>query len=252
MNLDGETNLKERIRAVDQITEEKLKEFKGEISCDEPNASLEIWDGNIISKQISRTTNCNIKNLLLRGCTLKNTEYCYGIVLYVGLETKIFKNSKKPPRKISNLMKMMNMMLYTVFLFQILIIIAFAALSIMWTSNNAKNHTYLNLDSDVTAVTFVIQFLTYWVAYSHMIPISLYVIIEMLKLGQAYLVNSDVKMYDEEDGNFAKCRNSDLIEEMGQVEFVFSDKTGTLTQNKMEFKKCSVNNVVYGNPNPDE
>jgi len=45
-------------------------------------------------------------------------------------------------------------------------------------------------------------------------------------------------MFDVEDGKFALCRNSDLIEELGQVEFIFSDKTGTLTQNKMEFKKC--------------
>ena len=51
---------------------------------------------------------------------------------------------------------------------------------------------------------------------------------------------------DPEDMNFALCRNSDLIEELGQVEFVFSDKTGTLTQNKMEFKKCQVGNEVYG------
>ena len=75
----------------------------------------------------------------------------------------------------------------------------------------------------------MINFCIYWIAYSHMIPISLYVIIELLKLGQAKLINADVKMFFEEDGNFALCRNSDLIEELGQVEFVFSDKTGTLT-----------------------
>lgn len=51
---------------------------------------------------------------------------------------------------------------------------------------------------------------------------------------------------DPEDMNFALCRNSDLIEELGQVEFVFSDKTGTLTQNKMEFKKCTIDNQVFG------
>jgi len=66
----------------------------------------------------------------------------------------------------------------------------------------------------------------------------LYVIVEMVKLLQAHIVNSDVKMFFAEDMNYALCRNSDLIEELGQVEFVFSDKTGTLTQNKMEFKKC--------------
>ena len=71
-----------------------------------------------------------------------------------------------------------------------------------------------------------------------MIPISLYVIIEILKLGQASYINKDVEMYDEETESFAKCRNSDLIEELGQVEMVFSDKTGTLTQNKMILKKC--------------
>lgn len=100
--------------------------------------------------------------------------------------------------------------------------------------------------------TFIIQFFTYWVAYSHMIPISLYVIIELLKLGQAKIINQDVKMYCREDKNFVRCKNSDLIEEMGQVEFVFSDKTGTLTQNKMEFKKISIQGVVYGESTPDD
>ena len=78
-----------------------------------------------------------MKNLILRGCTLKNTEYCYGIVLYVGSETKIMKNAKKSPRKISNLMRKMNYMLYTVFAFQIAIIIIFAFVSITWTGTNA-------------------------------------------------------------------------------------------------------------------
>ena len=59
-------------------------------------------------------------------------------------------------------------------------------------------------------------------------------------------------MYCLEDSNFASCKNSDLIEEMGQVEFIFSDKTGTLTQNKMEFKKVSVGGVIYGEPSQKE
>ena len=66
------------------------------------------------------------------------------------------------------------------------------------------------------------------------------------------MINADVKMFFAEDMNFALCRNSDLIEELGQVEFVFSDKTGTLTQNKMEFKKVEVSGRVWGNPSEQD
>jgi len=82
------------------------------------------------------------------------------------------------------------------------------------------------------------------VAYSHLIPISLYVVLEMIKMGQAQLINLDVNIYDKETG-FSMCRNSDLIEEMGQVEFIFSDKTGTLTCNVMKFKECTINHTIY-------
>jgi phospholipid-transporting ATPase len=62
-----------------------------------------------------------------------------------------------------------------------------------------------------------------------MIPISLYVALEIVKLALAYLLKNDVEMYYEPDDKPAACRTSDLIEELGQVEFIFSDKTGTLT-----------------------
>lgn len=101
----------------------------------------------------------------------------------MGVESKIFKNSKKPPRKISNLMKMMNYMLLTVFLLQICIVLLYSALSINWSHQNRMKN-YLQIDkSQNVAARFFIQVLTYWVAYSHMIPISLYVLIEMTKLG---------------------------------------------------------------------
>ena len=241
MNLDGETNLKERTLPFDGVN---LKTFMGKVVCDLPSESLEQWDGNVHTQ--SMLVNCSIKNTILRGCTLKNTEYCFGIVLYVGNDTKIMLNAKKAPRKVSKLMRLMNYMLYTVFAFQMTLVVVFAVLSLKWNSANAHNHVYLDLSAQVSFQTWLVQFFTYWVAYSHMIPISLYVIIEMLKLGQAKFINSDVKMFCREDQQFALCRNSDLVEELGQVEFVFSDKTGTLTQNKMEFKKITVNGLVYG------
>ncbi len=93
----------------------------------------------------------------------------------------------------------------------------------------------MGINSGAGIGEFFIKYLTYWVAYSHLIPISLYVVLEMVKLAQANLIGKDVNIYDTETG-FSLCRNSDLIEEMGQVQFIFSDKTGTLTCNVMEFK----------------
>ena len=121
-------------------------------------------------------------------------------------------------------------------MFQLLIILLFASLSMIWQANYAEGHVYIALSTNPGFDTFVIKLLTFWVAYSHMIPISLYVMLEVVKLGQSYLIGRDVTIYDKETGGFTVCRNSDLIEEIGQVEFIFSDKTGTLTTNEMFFK----------------
>ena len=229
MNLDGETNLKDRELAVNTIKQNVLTSFSGNISCDPPDESLDKCEGKLQSSDLGRDQPGNIKNLLLRGVTLKNSEYAIGIAIYVGNDTKIMMNSKKPPQKVTNLMLMINKMLYSVFLMQFLVIVAFTTLSMFWQHKNAYDTKYLGLQSKLTFKKVIIQFFTYQVAYSHMIPISLYVMIEMAKLCLAKIINNDVKMFFSEDYGWALCRNTDLIEEMGQVEFVFSDKTGTLT-----------------------
>lgn len=100
--------------------------------------------------------------------------------------------------------------------------------------------------------TWFIQFLTFWVAYSHMIPISLYVMIEVMKLFLGKLIRSDEEMRDKETGMYSDVRNSDLIEELGQVQFVFSDKTGTLTVNQMIYKKMSVSGLAWPDESPHD
>ena len=163
-------------------------------------------------------------------------------------------NQKKAPTKISNMMNTLNKLLYSVFLFQFLILVTWSTMSVIWMNKNKDTHLYLDIQGSVDTGRWFLQYITYQVAYSHMIPISLYVIIEMLKLCLSNSINRDVKMFfaDEEDMNYAKTMNSDLIEELGQVEFVFSDKTGTLTQNKMEFKKCHISDTLYGDLDEQE
>jgi magnesium-transporting ATPase (P-type) len=154
MNLDGETNLKDKVIPFEKLQKTYMSSFHGSINCNIPNEFLDYWDGNVDSKDYN--INCSIKNVLLRGCTLKNTEYVYGIVIYVGNDTKIMQNSKKPLRKISNMMKMMNNILYSVFAFQICLVLLFAGLSLAWTQGNAQDHDYLNLNPKVSFVTLVV------------------------------------------------------------------------------------------------
>lgn len=119
MNLDGETNLKDRELAVTHMINDdpadQMAGFNGQIVCDAPNDSLDAWDGNLSSAALGKVRPCGIKNLLLRGCTLKNTRHVYGVVLYTGPQTKIMMNSKAAPRKVSRMMQMMNYLLYSVF-----------------------------------------------------------------------------------------------------------------------------------------
>ena len=145
MNLDGETNLKDRELVTSSITPDRLSRFSGYADIDKPNPNLDIWEGRLDSKQLGKARPCSPKNLLLRGCTLKNTPYCFGICLYVGNQTKIMMNQKKPPAKISNLMRLMNKLLYSVFGFQFLIICLWATLSLIWQSENKKEHIYLDI-----------------------------------------------------------------------------------------------------------
>lgn len=87
--------------------------------------------------------------------------------------------------------------------------------------------------------------LTFIILYNNLIPISLIVTMEVVKFQQAQLINSDLDMYYARTDTPALCRTSSLVEELGQIEYVFSDKTGTLTCNEMEFRCCSIGGVAY-------
>jgi magnesium-transporting ATPase (P-type) len=157
--------------------------------------------------------------------------------------------------KVSNVMKLMNKLLYSVFLFQFILCLFFSFSFIIWQNSKKDFLPYLiKYDKEFELIKptasfgdLIAKFFTFYVAYSHLIPISLYVAMELVKLIQGMLINFDTGMIDPFTKIPAISRTSDLIEELGQVRFIFSDKTGTLTKNEMEFKKCFINNVIYGN-----
>ena len=118
--------------------------------------------------------------------------------------------------------------------------------------------------SDLPTANFGYNLLTYIILFNNLIPISLQVTIEMVRFMQvmsrfgdslpisltvclfkATFINNDLEMYHAETNTPACARTSNLNEELGQVKYVFSDKTGTLTQNVMEFQQCSVGGTIY-------
>lgn len=255
-NLDGETNLKEKM-AIEQLQGiSDYKKFSGLIKCDKSNENLHSFEGVISSKEDvneeSRVSSIfvNLKNLILKGCTLKNCEYVIGIVIYTGINTKIMRNSKQPKLKMSKILRKMNLLLYSLFIFTIVICFVLAYLSLDFKNSSSNQREYIfnsNKQSESDISYYFIRVIIFFVAYSNIIPISLYVALEIVKIVQGVFIFYDNQIFDYESDRPSKCRATDLIEELGQVEFVFSDKTGTLTQNNMILKKCFCANQLYGN-----
>lgn len=247
-NLDGETNLKIRqslpctsICTTKEQLEASLN--SATIECDPPNTKLYEFEGRLLMPNGVDTYPLGPDNILLRGAKLRNTNWIYGAVLYTGHESKLMMNSlAETPIKQSRLEKMTNIqILWLVF---ILLTTGFlsAVFSQIWTSGNT--HWYIFGNSEAP-FNFGMTYLTFVILYNNLVPISLQVSLEVVRTFQAHFINSDLEMYDKDTNTFAMARTSNLNEELGQVRYILSDKTGTLTKNIMKFKKCSVNGQIY-------
>ncbi|KAM7484497.1 hypothetical protein LguiA_000506 [Lonicera macranthoides] len=258
MNLDGETNLKlkQALEATSLLHEESnFKDFKALVKCEDPNANLYSFVGTMEYQEQQHPL--SPQQLLLRDSKLRNTEYIYGAVIFTGHDTKVIQNSTDPPSKRSKIEKKMDKIIYL--LFGVLFLMSFVG-SIYFgivtrddLDGNRMKRWYLRPDNAAiffdpkrAPIAAIYHFLTAMMLYSYLIPISLYVSIEIVKVLQTVFINQDTNMYYEEADKPAHARTSNLNEELGQIDTILSDKTGTLTANSMEFVKCSVAGTAYG------
>ncbi|KAG0287649.1 hypothetical protein BGZ96_008457 [Linnemannia gamsii] len=191
----------------------------------------------------------DINNMLLRGHVVRNTHWVIAVVVATGTETKIMMNSGETPSKRSRIEKTMNMQVAINFGILLLLCVVCAVGSTIydkkWRGTGAEQ--LWDLSARGVVLDGVITFFTSLIIFQNIIPISLYISIEFVKTFQAYFIWQDSDMYDIELDQFCTPKTWNLTDDLGQIEYVFSDKTGTLTRNIMEFKKCTINGKIYGN-----
>lgn len=274
-NLDGETNLKIKTAAASTQKEllsnwrtvagtdgrppsmseippldqavENISKIGGHVQAEAPQMSIHNFTGSLRMGH-SPEEALGPKQLLLRGTLLRNTKWCIGLVVYTGPETRMVMNSQKAKPKYANIESVVNRSLVVVIGALCLLALTSDVFYLM-TKNNFQNLWYLFPEGTMSAITLpepIGYWFTFFILYSNLMPISLYFTMEVCNAMQSYFIKSDLKMYDEEQDCPANARTTNLSHELGQVGYIFSDKTGTLTQNVMELKRIAVGNDIYG------
>uniref|UniRef100_A0A8C2KIY0 Phospholipid-transporting ATPase n=1 Tax=Cyprinus carpio TaxID=7962 RepID=A0A8C2KIY0_CYPCA len=222
-SLDGESNHKTHYSV--PYIEKDLQALTSAIECEQPQPDL--------------YKSLGPENLLLKGATLKNTKKIYGVSVYTGMETKMALNYQGKSQKRSAVEKSINAFLLVYLSILISKAVVCTTLKYVWQSKEGQDEPWYNQktqkekDTNMYLKMFT-DFLSFMVLFNFIIPVSMYVTVEMQKFLGSFFITWDKDFFGPEIQEGALVNTSDLNEELGQVEYVFTDKTGTLTQNNMD------------------
>ncbi|XP_044502842.1 phospholipid-transporting ATPase 2 isoform X2 [Mangifera indica] len=254
--LDGEIDLKTRATPATcmGIDFELLHKIKGVIECPCPDKDIRRFDANLrlfppfIDNDVCPLT---IKNTILQSCYLRNTEWACGVAVYTGNETKLGMSRGIPEPKLTAVDAMIDKLTGAIFVFQIVVVLVLGVAGNVWKDTEARKQWYVLYPNEGPWYELLVIPLRFELLCSIMIPISIKVSLDLVKSLYAKFIDWDIEMIDPETGTPSHATNTAISEDLGQVEYILTDKTGTLTENKMIFRRCCISGHFYGNEDGD-
>ncbi|THH16144.1 hypothetical protein EW146_g4435 [Bondarzewia mesenterica] len=251
-NLDGETNLKSRnanVALTHMSSAAACADSKNafQLDCDRPEPHMHKLNAAVVMND--ERTPIDLQMTMLRGTVLRNTAWVIGIVMYTGTDTKLVLNSGGTPSKRSKVERQMNPMVFIN-----LIILAIMAVALAIVDSSLERHYYPrgapwlfddNRSDDNPSINGLVTWAFALITFQNIVPISLYISIEVVRTCQAAFIYFDKEIWYDKTDQPTFARSWNLADDLGQIEYIFSDKTGTLTQNAMVFRRCSIGGIVY-------
>eukprot|EP00475_Leptophrys_vorax_P029959 TRINITY_DN44436_c0_g1_i1.p1 TRINITY_DN44436_c0_g1~~TRINITY_DN44436_c0_g1_i1.p1 ORF type:complete len:1179 (+),score=393.39 TRINITY_DN44436_c0_g1_i1:363-3539(+) len=294
--LDGETAPKARRSprlGLPDNSAETISKIKGSVIGSPPYAKFDGFEGRI--DLVNEAGEHHIfgladEQICLRGSKVDNSQFVYCLVYATGKDTKLMLNRLASNFKFSSFEKALNRGVLFSFLLEV-------AINLVFCFANSSETTFDELERSYwTNVAY--EFVTSFILFSYLIPLSLYVSMELTKFGQGFIIANDtemsvvewevkkpdddeIKLDDELEApggippapsdieqpapllsqpsfqflpedqvpirKLPRVKTTDINDELGMIEFIMTDKTGTLTKNKMELKACFVDGFQFIN-----
>ncbi|CAK5150296.1 unnamed protein product [Aphanomyces euteiches] len=250
-NLDGEANAKLKMCLPMSLSLPSIALLSGcRVTCDVPNSKLSRFDGvfslpgGAAGVQEVQDIPFSMENVLLRGTSLCHTSWVVGIVVATGPDTKLMQNSRQPAAKFSQIDRVANRCIGAMIALLFVAVTASAAAGVHF---NNEPHVYLQAPGHPKSAksSFGELWITYLILYNNLVPISLYVTLEVVKWCQARQIEADPALFCRETKRPAKAMTSNLNEDLGQINYLFTDKTGTLTTNQMVLRASSIDGIIF-------